>query len=403
MTKHHSIVLAPNAEVIEASGVGGLLTRIRPHWQAKQLIQRVNRLLPTDPSSACQRIFNASIHDLKEKIVVAGLDIATEAAKQHRLPPISKAEDVEAYSVSRTIELAYRMGLLSRPEFKRLARAYDIRKDLEHEDDEYEAGVEDCVYIFSTCIEVVLSRDPVHLIKLTDIKDIVEQPSATVPNEALVEEYRHAPQPRQHEIFRFLISNALNKKQPDIVRQNSYNALYALKEHTQNQVILDCATEMIEQIGKHAPSMEVARVAVAAGTFPYLKRAQVRELFNEYFEKMRQVGYQWGSFRSHGELLRNLGEIGGLDYCPDEALVQYVEWLVLCYIGEPGGYGLGVNRKVFSSNTGAPLALKLITGTSRDISAIVADLEKKSKDVRSALGSEHVARRYHSILDSLDK
>jgi len=232
------IHVTPNHEVIEASGVGNLLDRIRPEWKAKQLVQRVTKLLHADPSSACQRIFNASIHDLKEKIVIAGIDVAAEAAKQHKLPPVIRVEDIEDYSVLRTIELAYRIGLVTRPDYKKLLRSYDIRKDLEHEDDEYEAGVEDCVYIFSTCVDVVLSRDPVQLIKLTDIKSIIEQPSAVTLNEVVVDEYRYAPVPRQLEIYKFLVSTALDKKQPDIVQQNSYNALFALRACTPSQVVL---------------------------------------------------------------------------------------------------------------------------------------------------------------------
>ena len=65
-----------------------LLDRIRPAWQSKGLIRRVRLLLPVDPSSACQKMFNAAIRDLRDKIVVAGLDIAREAARQHKLPPL---------------------------------------------------------------------------------------------------------------------------------------------------------------------------------------------------------------------------------------------------------------------------------------------------------------------------
>ena len=54
-------------------------------------------------------------------------------------------------------------------------RCYEIRRDLEHEDDEYEAGIEDCVYMFRTCIDVVLSRDPVELLRVTDVKEIIEE------------------------------------------------------------------------------------------------------------------------------------------------------------------------------------------------------------------------------------
>jgi len=401
MANNSLIVVNPNSELIEASGVGAFMARIRPHWKAKQLVQRVEKLLATDPSSACQRLFNASIHDLREKIVVAGIDLATEAAKQHKLPPVTKPEDIEEYSVLRIIDLSYRIGLLSRPEYKRLLRAYDIRKDLEHEDDEYEAGIEDCVYIFATCIDVVLSKDPLHLIKLSDIKQIVEQPAPATVNDSLMEEYQQAPQPRQLDIYRFLISTALNKSQPDIVQQNSYNALYTLQPHTHNQVILDCSKEMVEHIGKKAPELRVARVAIAAGLFPYLRKAQVKELFSEYLARMKQCGTHWTKNPHHGELLRNLIEIGGLSSVPDELLSDYLEWLVLCYIGEPGGYGAGQGRRVFYSNTGGPLSLDILKEANRPIAKVISGSAKSSPKVKAALANEHVSRRYESILDAV--
>lgn len=357
--------------------------------------------MSTDPSSACQRLFNASIHDLREKIIVAGLDLAAEAAKQHKLPPVTKADDIEEYSVLRIIDLSYRMGLLSRPEYKRILRAYDIRKDLEHEDDEYEAGIEDCVYIFATCIDVVLSKDPLHLIKLADVKQIVEQPAPATVNDSLVEEYTQAPQPRQLDIYRFLISTALNKAQPDIVQQNSYNALYTLHPHTHSQVILDCSKDMVELIGKKAPELRVARVAIAAGLFPYLRKAQVKELFSEYLERMKQVGTHWTKNPHHGELLRNLIEIGGLSSVPDELLSDYLEWLVLCYIGEPGGYGAGQGRRVFYSNTGGPLSLDILKEGGRPIAKVISGFANSSPKIKAALTNEHVSRRYESILDAV--
>lgn len=290
------------------------------------------------------------------------------------------------------------MGILSRPEYKRLLRAYDIRKDLEHEDDEYEAGIEDCVYIFATCIEVVLSRDPLHLIKLNDVKQIVEQPSATALNDSLIEEYTHAPQPRQHEIFKFLISAALNKAQPDIVQQNSFNALFSLRPLTNTQVLIDASKELVEQIGKKAPELRVARVALAAGLFPYLRKSQIKELFTAYLSHMKQVGYQWRKNAEHGELLRNLQELGGLEHVPDELLAEYLEWLVLCYIGESGGYGAGYNRKVFYSNVGAPLAKEILKEAKRPLAKELESLRKSTR-VKSALLDEHVSRRFETIAD----
>ncbi len=403
MTNGQELIPSANMEIIEASGVNDLLSQIRPHWQAKNLIQRVTKLLHVDPSSACQRLFNASIHDLREKILFAGVDIAAEAAKQHKLPPISSAENIENYSTLRMIDLAYRMGLLSRPEYRRILRAYDIRKDLEHEDDEYEAGVEDCVYIFRTCVDVILSKDPIELIKLTDIKEIVENAEATTLNESLLEEFNHAPEPRQMEIYKFLISSSLNVELPDVVRHNCYMALYSLKSLAHSQVLITCAREFVQRIGKRGPTLIEARVAYGSGLFPYLKQAQIKDFYDSYFAEMSKITYSWGAHNSHGELLRNLEEIGGLEFCPEECLGQYVEWLVMCYIGSSGGRtSYGNVRNVFYSNVGAPIALKLLKTKSRNIYPIVANLEKGSKSVGYAISDEHVARRFHSILDELE-
>ena len=128
------------------------------------------------------------------------------------------------------------MGLLSRAEWRRVCRCYEIRRDLEHEDDEYEAGIEDCVYIFTTCIEVILSRDPIQLVRVTDFKELIEQASAVVPDRVFLEDFQNAPQPRQEEIPKFLISQALNKGIPDVVQQNAYTCITYLRPITQAAV-----------------------------------------------------------------------------------------------------------------------------------------------------------------------
>src|SRR5262249_28406558 len=277
-------------EIIVSSGAETMLSQIRPHWQAKNLIDRVRRLLPVDPSSACQRIFNASIHDLKEKLIVAGMDIVSEAAKQNKLPPVSRPEDIDNYSPYNTIELAYRVGLLSKAEARRLFRVYDIRGDLEHEDDDYEATVKDCIYVFKTCIDCVLSRDPIEIIRLQDIKNIVEQPSAVTLGPTVIEDFKHAPAVRQLEIHKFLVSNSLNPSVPDIVRQNCYNSLAVLKSFINNQVLIDAAAEFVKRLGKAAPDILHARVAFAAGIFPYLKRTQLIEFFRSFNDQMNKTG-----------------------------------------------------------------------------------------------------------------
>lgn len=220
-----AVIVHPDVEMIQDSGLPQLMTRIRPQWQSKGLIERVRRLMVVDPSSACQRLLNAAIADLREKINIAGLDIARDAAKANKLPSVERPEDIENYSTANIIDLSYRMGLLTRPEWRRLSRSYEIRRDLEHEDSEYEAGVEDCVYIFKTCIEAVLSRDPVTLIRVSEVKEVIETAGPATADPSLIEDFEHAPDTRQLEIAKFLFSTATNDEEPDLVRQNAFTMI----------------------------------------------------------------------------------------------------------------------------------------------------------------------------------
>ena len=403
MAKSTALVPEVNASIIAESGVTSLLKQIRPAWSGKGLIIRVNRLLEVDPSSACQRIFNASIHDLREKIVVAGIDIAADAATQFKLPSVSRVDDIEDYRVSKVIALAYRMGLLSRPEYRRLSRVYEIRRDLEHEDHEYEATAEDCFYIFKTCIEVVLSRDPVHLLKITDVKKLVEQPGPATVTSSVIEEFQHAPIPRQLDIYKFLISTILDIEKPDIVRQNCFSLIDRLAEYADNQVLIECSNDFIGRLGRRAPNQPEARLAFAAGIFSYLKKTMLKDFFDDFYKNMTSVGYNFQSHDKHDGLLHDLVEVGGIDYCPDDLLPKFLEWLILCYIGETS-YGEGSRyRKVFFSNTGAPLAFEILKQSNRDLSVLALTLGAKSRYIKSGCADQHVARRFQELLDILEK
>jgi hypothetical protein len=228
MDEGYALVLKKEGE-ISVGSIEGMIELIRPVWKGKGLIKRVERLLPVDPSSACQRLFNAAIYDLREKILNIGIDIAKEVAKTYKLPSnIEREEDIlENYSTSNIIDLSYRMGILTRPEWRRIGRCYEIRKDLEHEDNEYEAVLEDCFYIFKSIIEIVLSQDPIELLKVTDVKQIVEAPQRITVSGDLLKDYERGPELRQQEIVDFLVSTAKSGKQPDIVRENSVEMLIA--------------------------------------------------------------------------------------------------------------------------------------------------------------------------------
>lgn len=391
----------PNLQILSNTGLYNLMEKIRPQWQAKSLIQRTLKILPVDPSSACQRIFNASIHDLREKVIIAGLDIATATAEMYKLPKVSNEEDIiEKYDTSKLITLAYRMGLLSRAEYRKIVRVYDIRKDLEHEDDQYEAGVADVIYVFESCISIILENDPVHILKIKDIKDIIENPKVSFLDASVVEDYRQAPTPRQEDIYKLLISTALNNEKADVVRESSYNALAYLKEVTQPSVILKLASDFTSNLNRRVPLQKEMRVASVSGMLPYLKTTSKKDYFTKLYEEFDLETYHWSNGAAHRDLLRTLEEVGGLSNIPKEIKQKYLEWLVLCYIGEPGGYGYyGATRKVFYSNIGAPMAIDLIMNDNSIKNHEIENIAEKSTKIKSLILDKFVRRRFDELLD----
>ena len=397
-----STLISRTVDLVRASDVPAALATIRPTWQAKNLIVRVRRLLDVDPSSACQRLLNAAIHDLREKIAIAGIDIAAEAARQHKLPPVAKPDDIENYSTSHTIDLAYRMGLLSRPNWRRVCRCYEIRRDLEHEDDEYEAGPEDCLYIFKTCIEVILSVDPIHLLRVTDVKELIEQATPAAPADSLVQDFAHAPHPRQEEICKFLISIALDGEKSDIVQQNAYLFLTQLAPHVHDGVKLNLATNFQERIGRTPLDRRHARVAIAAGVFPYLRQVQIADFYQVTLSKMREIRSHWDAYREHGSFLRGFREVGGLLYCPVSHMAPIVKWMVLTYIGTSGGRtSYGNIRHVFYSNTAAPIIEQLVADAKIQVAETLRNMAD-DRDVETRCQDPHIARRFEQLLDLLD-
>lgn len=406
MAQSKALMIAGTAVNVpaELEPVGTFLAAIRPEWQAKRLVQRVVTLLPVDPSSACQRLLNAAIKDLQSKIVIAGIDLATEAAKLHKLPPVTKPDDVlENYSTTNTLDLAYRMGLLSRPEWRRLMRAYDIRKDLEHEDDEYEAQYEDCIYVFSACTDIVLSKDPIELIRIADVKDIIESSDKATFTPDLLEDYGRAPEVRQTEIIRMLVGVARAAKQPDIVRQNAVEALRSLQPLTMDKVKISVATDLHENL-KGQPLQAVdMKIAAAIGAVPYLKQRRVAAFFDDLIGKLQKVLPGWRHHANHTDPLNAFEDFGGLSVVPEEQLELAVLWMAQCYLGEKGGYGdWGRNRSVFYSDAAAPIIERLFRAGGQKVRAA---LEKVAENDRITVLCDYkpMARRFEALRDFTDE
>jgi hypothetical protein len=348
------------------------LARIRPEWQATRLVERVRLLLPVDPSSACQRLLNAATRDIRAKIRVLGLDLAREAAKAFKLPPVESDEDLEEYPTARLYDLAYRLGLLNRAEWRRIHRAYDIRRDLEHEDDEYEASTGDLIYIFETSIDVVLSRYPIQVIQIRDIEEVVESTLPAWAPSDLLQDFTEAPPQRKAEVLQRLAFWSLAEDRPEIVRENSYRLLRQFAPLAPPGAKIELAQKLEQRIGRRAVDLETAQVALISGAYPYIHSRQQHAICGVVVSRFDAVKPDWRQHPHHAELLDDFEAAGAFTSCPQGMERRIVRWLVEAYVGEPGRYGyLGRNRDVFYSNSAAPRIEKLLRAAGPDIKAHV--------------------------------
>jgi len=387
--------IIPAGEPISKSGIETLLGDIRPVWKGRNLINRVVRLLPIDPSSACQRIFNAATHDLKEKILIMGVDLASEIASNYRLPPIKREEDIVEYNVSKTIDLSYRMGILTRPEWRRIHRCYEIRRDLEHEDDEYEAVLQDCFYIFKTTIDVVLSKDPIELLKVIDAKDLVEASTNISVTEEFLTDFKSAPKGRQKEITEMLISYASDDTKPDIVRENCVELMRHIEPFTEKTVIIEMATILEKKLGRTGINLKTAKIGNACGAMGYFKKVRLIDFYGNLKVEAKEIGSDWTAQK---KFCAKLEDIGGLKYCPSEHYEDILKSLVKFYIGQRSyGYYSGT-RPVFFSNGAAPIIARIIESEASKAHSVLESF-RDERPIRNYIEDKFLLRRFEDLVD----
>ncbi len=391
-------IIPASSSAIDKSGINNLLDNIRPIWKGRNLIQRVERLLPVDASSACQRLFNASVHDLKEKIIVIGVDLAKEVALNYNLPPLNRDEDILEYNVSKTIDLSYRIGLLKRSEWRRIHRCYEIRRDLEHEDNEYEAVLEDCFYIFKSTIDIVLSQDPIELLKVTDAKELVELSTITTPSEEFLEDYKSAPNLRQNEINKLLISYAFDSDKPDIVRENSVELMRQIAPLTINTVTIELAGVLEDRLGRNRIDIITAKIGNACGAIGYFKKVKIKDFYNELLSELKSIGNDWDE---QEKICTKLEDVGGLKYCPDDLYIDTLINLVEFYIGEES-YGQWRNyRPVFYSDSASPIIKRILESDSKRVGKHIETLRKK-RNIKHSISNKYILRRFESLVDTAE-
>jgi hypothetical protein len=238
-------------------------------------------------------------------------------------------------------------------------------------------------------------------VKVTDFKELIEQASAVVPDRVFLEDFQNGPQPRQEEILKFLISQALDKSISDVVQQNAHTCITYLRPRTQAAVLARIGDYLQNKAGRTIDT-RMARVAQAAGVFPYLRQSARISFFEEFFSNMEKVGTRWNAHENHGDLLRSFIEVGGLENCPQGIRHAILKWLVITYVGTPGGRTqYGYVRHVFYSNSAEPLIKQII---SKAVPVIQDDLKalRDDKDVNRVLCTDHISRRFEALIDLLE-
>ena len=190
-------------------------------------------------------------------------------------------------------------------------------------DAEYEAQPEDCIYVFATCITIVLSRDPIELIRVRDVRELIESPNKTLSPD-LLEDYGKAPEVRQTEIVRMLVGVARATKEPDLVRQHAVEALRTFAPLTDDKVKITVASEIHEQLqGRPLQAVEM-KIAAAIEAVPYLKQRRVTAFYTEIGDKLLKISPDWGSYQRHRDPLNEIEDYGGLAVIPDDQLPAYL-------------------------------------------------------------------------------
>jgi DNA-binding MltR family transcriptional regulator len=389
------LVVASSVAITQgtATMIEAYLGNVRARWSEGRFIETVRKLMEVDRGSACQKLLNVAFQDLREKVQIAGMDLALEATKQHSLPPCKTLEDLEHYPRLKLIELVWRMGLVSRPVYRRLRRAYDIRHDLEHEDQEYEVTPEDILYVFATSVRDVLSQDPIEVLRVDEVVEAIEKPVPATVSTKFVTDYEHAHDVRQLEILKMLVARALNPRDPEIVRDNAELVLRTLAPKTKHHTQVDRGKFFMERLQKRPLTAEIAEVAYIAGVLPYVPENVRIDYYEAILSELKKAGH---GFRSHGEhpgILSKLVDIGGLHACPATVRQEIVLWLVRAYIGEPGGYGqFGRNRRVFYSNSAEVYVVLFLKGAT---ASLAQDFHQvcNHQDVAESCENEHVGAR----------
>ena len=213
--------------------------------------------------------------------------------------------------------------------------------------------------------------------------------------------YEVAPAVRQTEIYKFLISTALNDKHPDIVRQNCYISLGILSSLTKDQVKIEVSRLYSDKVKRKGLDVFTARVSYAAGILPYFKKSILKTFFSSYLEHMKSIGYDFRSNDKHGNLLREFREIGGLECCHDHVLPGMIEWLCQCYIGERSFGRYSESRKVFYSNIGAQLSKEILMDSKNKVAHLIEGIITKSKEIKRDCNWKYCQRRAQDLIDAI--
>lgn len=250
-------------------------------------------------------------------------------------------------------------------------------------------------FIFKTTIDVVLSKDPIELLKVTDAKDLIESSTNISVTEEFLTDYKSAPKGRQREITELLISYASDDTKPDIVRENSVELMRHIKPLTEKTVTIEMASILENKLDRAGINLKTAKIGNACGAMGYFKKVRLLDFYGNLKTEVKAIGTDWNTQKT---FCTKLEDIGGLKYCPIEHYEDLLKYLVIFYIGERSYGRYSASRPVFFSNGAAPIITRLIENDANKANPILESFRKK-KPIKNDIENKYLLRRFEDLID----
>lgn len=159
---------------------------------------------------------------------------------------------------------------------------------------------------------------------------------------------------------------------------------------------MQIAKSLEKPLGTGGIDLITAKVGHAIGATGYFKKTKINDYYKSILKSFKKAQPDWSS---QGKVVLKFHDIGHFIYCPKSLINNFLYYLVLWYIGEPGGYGYwGSNRAVFYSNDAAPIIKRIVKNSNIPLYEMIENFRDNQK-FSEKISNKHIFQRFEMLLD----